>query len=68
MEGYGQSDKPFGLFTGLSGAVTAWTEACAILHNRLNEEQPEESIENTKVEPIEVLGMPWLGGLGRCGI
>ena len=67
MEGYGKSDCPYSLFTGLAGAVTAWSEACAILHNRLGEEH-SDAAKTIDTKPTEVLGMPWLGGLGCCGI
>ncbi|KAF8496096.1 hypothetical protein JB92DRAFT_2747129 [Gautieria morchelliformis] len=68
MEGYGASDSSYSLFTGLAGAVTAWSEACTILYNRVGEAAPNASPETTGTEHIEVLGMPWLGGLGNCGI
>jgi hypothetical protein len=67
MDSYGTSDNPYSLFTGLAGATTALSEACAILHNRLNAGDLETP-ECIETRPVEVLGMPWLGGIGCCGI
>ncbi|RPA81922.1 Lanthionine synthetase C-like protein [Ascobolus immersus RN42] len=54
---YRMPDHPLSLFEGLAGAMCAWSDACAALHNQL---EPKEQ--------VPILGFPGIGGVGAIGM